>query len=68
MLSMAAVGYQFGLSGRLNLLVALAMAVTFSIVIGLIVDLDRAGKGSIQVSQRPMIELQKRLATSDAAP
>jgi hypothetical protein len=68
MLAMAAVGYQFGLSGRGNVLVHMAMAVTFAIVIGLIMDLDRASQGRIRVSQRPMLELQKRLAAPTSMP
>jgi len=37
------------------------LAVAFSIVIGLIADLDRVYEGSLQVSQQPMIELDLKL-------
>ena len=62
--SMAAVGYQFGLSGHHNFFVHLAMAVVFSAVITLIIDLDRPTSGSMQVSQQPMIELNLKLNRS----
>ena len=62
--SMAAVGYQFGRSGHKALFVHLAMAVVFSAVITLIVDLDRPTSGGMQVSQQPMIELNLKLSRS----
>ncbi|MCE9604923.1 MAG: hypothetical protein K8U03_08485 [Planctomycetia bacterium] len=63
-LSMAGVGYQFGLSGTRDLAISLSLALAFSIVIGLIADLDRAIAGSLQVSQQPMIELDHKLGAS----
>lgn len=65
-LTMAAVGYQFGLAGRSNFLIELLMALTFSAVvllIALIADLDRATQGMIRVSQQPMLELQRKLSS-----
>jgi hypothetical protein len=59
-LSMVMVGYQAGLSGKSSLKVILVLALTFSVVILLIADLDRA-TGSLRVSQQPMLELQKKL-------
>jgi len=58
-LSMVMVGYQAGLSGKSSK-VSLVLALTFSVVILLIADLDRA-TGSLRVSQQPMLELQKKL-------
>ena len=59
-LSMVAVGYQAGLSGKSSLKAGIVLALTFSVVILLIADLDRA-TGSLRVSQQPMFELQKKL-------
>ena len=59
-LSMVAVGYQAGLSGKSSLKAGIVLALTFSVVILLIADLDRA-TGSLRVGQQPMFELQKKL-------
>lgn len=59
--SMTAVGFQFGLAGRMSWIMMIALAVTFSSVIVLIARIDRTGKGAILVDQRPMIELQQKL-------
>jgi hypothetical protein len=60
-LAMIAVGYQFGLTGRRNLLIAAVLALAFSSVVLLIADLDRATEGALQVSQEPMLKLQEAL-------
>jgi hypothetical protein len=67
-LSMAAVGYQFGLSGHGNLAARLVLSLTFAAVVTLIADLDRATQGSIMVSQQPMMELQQRLSETAKPP
>ncbi|OHB49406.1 MAG: hypothetical protein A2Y10_19440 [Planctomycetes bacterium GWF2_41_51] len=59
--SMLTVGYQAGISGKSSLKVGIVLALIFTIVIMLIVDLDRAASGSLQVSQKPMLELQHKL-------
>jgi hypothetical protein len=59
--SMTAVGFQFGLAGRLSWIMMITLAITFSSVILLIARIDRTGKGAILVDQRPMIELQHKL-------
>ena len=51
MLSMAGVGCQFGLAGSRDTAIRLFLALAFSIVIGLISDLDRVYEGTLQVSQ-----------------
>lgn len=61
-LSMAGVGYQFGYAGARNTAVSLTLALSFSIVMGLIADLDRINGGFVQVSQQPMIELDLKLS------
>lgn len=60
-LSMAGVGYQFGRAGARDVPVNLILAPAFSIVICLIADLDRVSEGTLQVSQRPMIDLDQHL-------
>jgi hypothetical protein len=61
-LSMVAVGYQFGLSGARNVPMSVLLALTFSAVILLIADLDRATEGTLQVSLQPMLDLHKSLS------
>ncbi len=61
-LAMLAVGYEFGLNGAGNFLGALLLALMFSAVLLIIVDLERSQHSSlIKVNQIPMIELQKKL-------
>lgn len=60
--SMMAVGYQFGLSGRSSLLINLGLAISFSAVVWLTSSLDRSTEGSLRVSQQPMIDLEQRLS------
>ena len=65
LLSMGIVGYQFGLSGRGDLLVNLTMAITFAIVFDLIVRLDRPA-GGMMVDPRPMIQLREALGQAQS--
>jgi hypothetical protein len=62
MLTMIATGYQFGISGKSSKLIIVVMALSFSAIIMLIADLDRAREGVLKVSQKPMIELQHKLS------
>ncbi len=64
LLSMAGVGYQFGRAGTRDFAISLLLALAFSIVIYLISDLDRVDEGNLQVSQQPMIELDRKLGAS----
>jgi len=61
-LSMAGVGYQFGLTGRLSILVHLILGISFSLVVTLIADLDKPTSNMLQVSRKPMLELQRQLS------
>lgn len=61
-LSMAAVGYQFGMAGRYSATEVLILAVCFSLVVTLIADLDRSTSGIVKVNQQPMLDLQQRLS------
>ena len=58
---MLAVGYEFGLNGVNSILISLILALAFSAFIELIADLDRGVSGTLQVNQRPIIELQQKL-------
>jgi hypothetical protein len=60
-LAMASIGYHSGLTGRNRPLVALALILSFSAVIILIVDLDRPLYGILEVSQRAMVDLQRTM-------
>jgi len=57
-LSMAAVGYNQGLTSTRHSLAAFALILAFSVVMLLIVDLDRPSEGLLRVSQQSMIDLQ----------
>jgi len=59
--SMLMMGIQVGLSAARNLSIELALAVAFSGVLFLIVDLDRPQEGLVNVSQQALLELQTRL-------
>ena len=61
-LSMAAVGYQFGIIGRCSVAEIVILALSFSLVVVLIADLDRGAQGLLKVNQQPMIDLQSRLS------
>ena len=61
MLSMAGVGYQFGLAGTRDMAISLSLALAFSIVIWLIAELECGYRGALQVNQQPMIELDRKL-------
>jgi hypothetical protein len=56
------VGYDFGLTGHRHLLSEALLIVSVTIVITLIIELDRPYSGVIRVSQQPLIDLQHWLA------
>lgn len=61
MLSMAGVGFQFGLLGRSSMGASLILALSFALVVVLIGDLDRPSTGFMKVNQQPMKDLLQRL-------
>jgi len=63
-LAMATVGYQSGVSGPRRSAAMPTLALTFSIVIALIADLDRPLQGLLRVDQQAMVDLQHTMATS----
>jgi len=60
-LSLATMGYHAGLSGTRRSLAIIAVAVTFSVVIELIADLDRPQEGVLRVSQQALLDVQRSM-------
>ena len=63
-LALAAVGYHAGLAGTNRSLAQVAVALTFSVVIGLIADLDRPQEGTLTVSQQALVDLRQSMQGS----
>jgi hypothetical protein len=61
LLSMGAMGFQFGVTGKPRWGMSLVLAMTFSTVVLLIAILDRPFQDIIKVDQRPLFELQQKL-------
>jgi hypothetical protein len=61
LLSVALVGYAFGDEGRRHIFSMWLLAIAITVVLGVIIDLDRPREGFIRVSQQPMIDLQQQL-------
>jgi hypothetical protein len=62
-LSLAAMGYHGGVAGTTRSPVMLAVALTFSMLIVVILDLDRPDEGWINVSQDAMLDLRAELGS-----
>jgi hypothetical protein len=60
-ISMFSMGYYLGLSGSRRSIATVALSVSFSAVIMLIVDLDRPQSGMLKVSQGALIHLQQSM-------
>jgi hypothetical protein len=60
-LSLATMGYHAGMVGTRRSLAILAVALTFSVVIELIADLDRPQEGVLKVSQQALLDLQRSM-------
>lgn len=60
-LSLGMVGYSAGLTRRRGLLNAVVLVLALGAVITIVVDLDRPRDGLIQVSQQPLIDLQRQV-------
>jgi len=63
MLTMAEIGYQFGLSGTRSWPVTIMLALVFTAVILLIADLDRPQQGLLRVSQQALLDLLGKIGT-----
>jgi hypothetical protein len=60
---MLMIGMQMGLSGRRHYGAEIALAISFALVLFLIVDLDRPQEGLVNVSQQALVDLQMRLGS-----
>jgi hypothetical protein len=60
-LSMLALGYQFGISGKGSFRINLLLAVIFAMVMFLILALDRPETGLAKLNQKPMLTLQQQV-------
>jgi hypothetical protein len=59
--SMFLLGYQFGISGKKNNVVAVIISIIFASLMWLILALDSPEKGFIRLNQKPIITLYKQL-------
>ena len=55
------VGYAFGMEGIRHIFSLFLLGLAITVVLGVIVDLDRPRRGFVRVSQQPMIDLQRQL-------
>ncbi len=67
-LSMIGVGYQTAIAGSRRTWATFFLALSFSLVIMLIVELDRPQAGSLVVSQQPLADLQTWMAADPNGP
>jgi hypothetical protein len=61
-LAMLSVGYGMGLSGSSRSMTTLALALAFSIVMALIVDLDRPQAGLLTIGQNAMMDVRESMS------
>jgi len=59
--SLATMGYHAGLSRTIRSPAEIAVAFTFSAVIGLIADLDRPQEGALKVSQQALVDVRQSM-------
>jgi hypothetical protein len=60
-LTMFALGYQFGISGKGSFKINLLLSLIFAVVMSLILMLDRPETGMFKLSQKPLLRLQQEL-------
>jgi len=60
-LSLGMVGYSAGLTKRRDVLNAVVLVLALGAVIMIVVDLDRPREGFIQVSQQPLMDLERQI-------
>lgn len=60
-IAMVMLGYHTGLSGSRRSIAVVALVIGFCAVLYLIADLDRPGKGMLQVSQQAMLDLRRSM-------
>ena len=62
-LGMAMVGFQNSYNGKRNYFSALSVILVFTVVMMLIIDLDRPQEGLLRVSQQALIDLQRQMGS-----
>lgn len=67
LLSATVVGYVFGLSGQRQIFSMCVLALAITLVLAVIIDLDRPRLGFIRISQQPMIDLLRGTSAMQAA-
>jgi hypothetical protein len=67
LLGMAAMGYQVGIAGSRRSVASLVLALSFALVISLIVFLDNPRRGYVKVSQQPLVDVQRRISESHSS-
>jgi hypothetical protein len=55
------VGYSFGMAGKRQAYSMAVLSISITIVLAVIIDLDRPRSGFIRVSQQPMIDLREQI-------
>jgi hypothetical protein len=63
LLAVMVVGYTFGLTGVRQPFSICMLSLSITMVLGIIVDLERPREGLIRVSQQPLIDLQEQLGS-----
>jgi hypothetical protein len=61
LLAVMVVGYTFGLSGLRQPFSICMLSLAITLVLAIIIDVDRPREGFIHVSQQPLLDLQKQL-------
>jgi len=61
LLAVMVVGYTFGLSGLRQPFSICMLSLAITLVLAIIVDVDRPREGFIHISQQPLLDLQKQL-------
>lgn len=59
--SMAALGYDFGLTGNRSWAIIILLAIAYTAVILMIADLDRPQTGLLRISQQPLLDLLEQI-------
>ncbi len=60
-IALAVVGYFEWMGGTMRSLAVIGLVIAFSLVLGLIADLDRPGQGRLQVSQQSLVDLRRSM-------
>jgi hypothetical protein len=63
-ISLGAMGYHAGLVRTSRSIAIVAIGVTFTVVIGLVADLDSPREGFLKVSQQPLVDLRESMKPS----